>query len=251
MFYPDDPGELRQTVEHALAAVSDVGGPGPKAIVAPHAGYIYSGPVAASAYARLAAASDTIHRVILLGPSHRVALEGLAVPTVDAMQTPLGIIPVDADARERVLELRGVMESDAAHALEHSLEVHLPFLQLVLGEFTVLPIVVGYTTPETVAAVLDEVWGGDETLIVVSTDLSHYHDHATATRLDAATAAAIEQGHLASIGDRDACGAYPLRGLLLAADRRGMRAHVVDLRNSGDTAGPHDRVVGYGAFVVN
>jgi AmmeMemoRadiSam system protein B len=178
-------------------------------------------------------------------------LDGLAVPSVDALATPLGLIAVDAELRQRALGMPGVIIADGPHASEHSLEVHLPFIQRLLGDATVLPLVVGRAPMEMVAAVLDALWGGPETLIVISTDLSHYHDYATAKRLDRATADAVEAGRPDMIDDLDACGAYPLRGLLHAAGRRYGRATVIDLRNSGDTAGPRDRVVGYGAFAVN
>jgi len=254
LFYPDDPDDLQTVLAESFDNARrdhPVAPPAPKAIVAPHAGYIYSGPVAASAYRLLSAGKDVITRVVLLGPSHRVPLDGLAVPSVDAMATPLGLVPIDAEGRDIALSVPGVVVADGPHAPEHSLEVHLPFLQLVLDDFKVLPLVVGRAPAAMVAAVLDAVWGGPETLIVVSTDLSHYHDHATATRLDGATAGAVVAGRTDLIDDRDACGAYPLRGLLEAAGRRHMTAELIDLRTSGDTAGPRDRVVGYGAFVVH
>jgi AmmeMemoRadiSam system protein B len=253
MFYPANADELGEALRDSFAAaVDDDGGGGvPKAIVAPHAGYVYSGPVAASAYRRLEAGRGTITRVVLLGPSHRVALEGMAVPSVDALATPLGLVALDRAGRHTVAALAGVVVADAPHALEHSLEVHLPFLQRVLGDVEVLPIVVGHAPALQVADVLDAVWGGPETLIVVSTDLSHYHDHRTAQVLDRSTAEAVVAGRGDDIGDRSACGAYPLRGLLLAAARHGLTGQIIDLRTSGDTAGPHDRVVGYGAFLFS
>ncbi len=252
-FYPAGEEALRRALDDAFrgARHDQAAGPAPKAIIAPHAGYVYSGPVAATAYERLAPDRDVIRRIVLLGPSHRVPLRGMAVPSTDLFDSPLGAVAVDAELRDRVLALPGVGISDEAHAGEHSLEVHLPFLQRVLAEFTVLPLVVGVTPPETVAGVLDAVWGGPETRIVVSSDLSHYHDHDTATRLDARTAEAIVAGRLDAIADDDACGAYPVRGLLAAAARRGLRVEALDLRTSGDTAGPRDRVVGYGAFALD
>ena len=222
----------------------------PKAIIAPHAGYVYSGPVAATVYARLRAGRDQIRKVVLLGPAHRVYVDGLAVSRADAFETPLGLVVVDVEARDRIIQLPGVTLNDSAHAQEHSLEVHLPFLQRVLGDFQLLPLVVGDATPDTVAGVLDEVWGGPETLVVVSTDLSHYHDHNTAQTLDRATAAAIVARRYDAIAPSDACGAHPVRGLLAAAEQRQLDVQLIDLRTSGDTAGDRDRVVGYGAFVV-
>jgi AmmeMemoRadiSam system protein B len=245
LFYPDDPRELAATVDALLAATpSPVDTVAPKAIVVPHAGYVFSGPIAASAYARVMPARNTIRRVVLLGPSHRVALEGIARPSVDAFRTPLGDIPLALDA------VPGVVVNDRAHAREHSLEVQLPFLQRALETFTLLPLVVGACTPDAVAAVLDRVWGGPETLIVVSTDLSHYEDHASAARHDRATADAIVARDVGAIGPYDACGAFPLRGLLAAATVRAIDPVELDLRSSGDTAGPRDRVVGYGAFAL-
>ena len=250
MFYPEDPTELEAQIDAFLAAAGQPDDPPPKAIIAPHAGTVYSGPVAASAYARVAPAADRIRRVVLLGPAHRVFVNGLALPSVHFFRTPLGDIPLDQDLVAKVRALDGVSVSDDAHALEHSLEVHLPFLQRTLGTFTLLPLVVGRAPAEMVARVLDAVWGGDETLIVISSDLSHFHDYATARRIDRETSSLIEQlDHDALNGER-ACGAHPVSGLLAAAARRGMKVHCVDLRNSGDTAGRKDRVVGYGSYVV-
>jgi AmmeMemoRadiSam system protein B len=249
-FYPGDPVTLRTTVDDELARAQPWSGPIPEALVVPHAGYVYSGPIAASGYATLAAARDTIHRVVLLGPAHYVGLEGIGVSSADAFATPLGDVRVDTDLRARVLALPGVRVHDAAHGPEHSLEVHLPFLQRALADFTVLPLVVGRAPAETVAAVIDAVWSGPGTLVVVSTDLSHYLDHDEAARRDRATAAAVVNGDVDEIAPEDACGAYPLRGLLAAARERDLTVELLDLRNSGDTAGPRDRVVGYAAFAL-
>jgi len=249
-FYPADPAELRLTIRRQLERVQiPEGETAPKALVAPHAGYVYSGPVAASAYARLAPARGRVRRVALLGPSHHVALAGLAVPGTDAFETPLGLVPVDGDAVARLAELPQVSVRDDAHRQEHSLEVHLPFLQEVLGEFALVPLVVGEAPPEAVAEVIEALWDGAETVVVVSSDLSHYYDHATARRMDARTSRAIEALRPEAIGPEDACGRTPVRGLLLAARHRGLHGRTVDLRSSGDTAGPRDRVVGYGSYV--
>jgi AmmeMemoRadiSam system protein B len=249
-FYPGTAGELEATLRGYLGDVRPAAsGNPPKAVIAPHAGYIYSGAVAASAYVRLAARRDEIERVVLLGPAHRVAVCGLAAPESDAFATPLGRVRLDREALARSLDLPQVEPSDAAHAPEHSLEVHLPFLQTLLGDFSLVPLVVGDATPEEVAEVLELLWGGPETLIVVSTDLSHYCDYATARRLDAATTRAIEALEPEAIGHEQACGRIPVQGLLLAAQRHGLHADAVDVRNSGDTAGPRDAVVGYGAYV--
>ncbi len=248
MFYPAEREKLQAMVGDFLSQAKSAGSV-PKAIIAPHAGYIYSGAVAASAYALLAPARNTITRVVLLGPAHRVPLRGLALPSADRLATPLGEIPVDADAVARITDLPQVQIIDQAHSDEHSLEVHLPFLQMVLEDFSVVPLAVGDATPEEVGEVLERLWDGPETLIVISSDLSHYHDYDTARELDNATSRAIEQLRPQDIGYDQACGRIPINGLLHVARKRGMRAKTVDLRSSGDTAGPRDQVVGYGAYV--
>lgn len=249
-FYPEQAAALAAAVDGYVRDAGPPRDPAPKALIAPHAGYVYSGPVAGSAYAPLASLRGRIERVVLLGPAHRVALRGLAAPAASAFATPLGELRLDRDSLERVLALPQVVASDAPHALEHSLEVQLPFLQELLGDFALVPLVVGDATPQEVAAVLDLLWGGDETLVVVSSDLSHYHDYATARRMDSETSRAIEALQPEAIGFDQACGRIPVQGLLLAARARGLRARAVDVRNSGDTAGPRDAVVGYGAYVV-
>lgn len=249
-FYPSDAHKLRAQVRELLKnAHTDL--PAPKALIAPHAGYVYSGPIAASAYATIKNARGTIRRVVLLGPAHRVPLRGLALSSADFFESPLGKVPLDHEAMEKIKHLPGVQVSDAAHANEHSLEVHLPFLQETLEAFTLVPLVVGEVEASTVARVLDALWGGPETLIVVSSDLSHYHDYATAQRLDRTTSQAIEQGRPQDIDVDRACGRYPVNGLLTVAKARGLNTKTLDLRNSGDTAGPRDRVVGYGAYVFH
>lgn len=248
-FYPAERVQLEATLTSMLAEAGTEGG-APKALIAPHAGYVYSGPVAARAYALLAGARYRIRRVVLLGPAHRVYVRGLALPSVQRFDTPLGSVPLDDEAVRRLRALPQVEVSDAAHEAEHSLEVHVPFLQHLLDDFTLVPLVVGEATPEEVAEVLQTLWGGDDTLIVISTDLSHYHDYATARRIDAATSAAIEHLEFESIGPEQACGCMPLRGLLHLCRKTGLRVRRLDLRNSGDTAGSRDRVVGYGAYAV-
>jgi len=248
-FYPGDPGELRAMVEEQLAAaLVNATGAVPKALIVPHAGYVYSGPIAASAYARLSSARATIRRVVLLGPSHHVAVRGLAATSADVFLTPLGEVAIDREAVERSLALPQVRLADGPHREEHSLEVQLPFLQCVLDDFALLPFAVGEATTGEVAALLDLLWGGDETLLLVSSDLSHYHDYASARKLDAATTRAIEALDPAALDFESACGRVPVRGLLQAAAQHGLRANTIDLRSSGDTAGPRDRVVGYGAY---
>ncbi len=251
LFYPTDPDALAATLARDLDVAVPAGDPLPKAVIVPHAGYVYSGPIAGIAYARVERMKGLVQRVVLLGPAHRAWVDGLAVSSADAFATPLGTVPVDDALRRRVLELPAVRVDDRAHAAEHSLEVQLPFLQVTLGSFTVLPLAVGDAPPEAVAEVLDAVWGGPETLVVVSSDLSHYHDSATARARDRRTAAAIVTEDADAVGDEDACGARSVRGLLLTARRRGLAVRLLDLRNSGDTAGDRERVVGYGAFAVS
>jgi AmmeMemoRadiSam system protein B len=251
MFYPADSAKLAQMVDDYLQAADTAPTqPAPKAIIAPHAGYIYSGPVAASAYAALRERAAQITRVILLGPAHRVPFYGLAASSATHFATPLGQVPLDRNAIDQILTLPQVKVLDEAHALEHSLEVQLPFLQTILGEFSLVPLVVGDASPAQVSEVLEALWGGDETLIVISSDLSHYHDYATAQRLDKATSAAIEALAPERIHHENACGRNPVNGLLALAKQHGLHAHTVDLRNSGDTAGPRDQVVGYGAYLI-
>ncbi len=247
-FYPANARELAATVHAMLVAAGDGRHAAPKAIIVPHAGYVYSGPVAASAFARLAPLKGRIERVVLLGPCHRVAVSGAALCSADAFETPLGAIPVDHTLDAALLGLGGVQVFDATHEDEHSLEVQLPFLQQVLGDFQLLPLVVGDMDAHGVADVLDVVWGGTETLIVISSDLTHYLDYTTAQRIDAQTAKAIESLSADAIANDDACGRVPVKGLLVAAKRHGLSVETLDLRNSGDTAGPRDRVVGYGAW---
>lgn len=245
MFYPAAPAALRANVR-ALLAAAEAPALRPKAILAPHAGYVYSGPVAATAYALLAPLRGTISRVVLLGPVHRVWTPGLALPGTAAFDTPLGSLPLDRAAVAAIADLPQVAVHPAAHAEEHSLEVQLPFLQATLGAFALVPLAVGSASAEAVAEVLDRLWGGDETLIVVSSDLSHYLPYAEAVATDRATLAEILQLEPRLIGEQ-ACGAHPLNGLLLAARRHGLSAHLLDYRNSGDTAGDKSRVVGYAA----
>ena len=250
MFYPMDRDELKHEIEEYLVQAK-AGGPPPKAIIAPHAGYIYSGPIAASVYASLKPVRDQIKKVVLLGPAHRVYLEGLALPDATVFATPLGEIEIDRDLVHKIRNLPQVRVMPSAHAQEHSLEVHLPFLQMLLAEFTLLPLVVGEAGKEQVAEVLAAVWGGAETLIVISSDLSHYHDYHTARQLDAATSTAIKNLQIEEIGPEQACGCRPMSGLLHLAKHKNMEIHVLDVRNSGDTAGARDRVVGYGAYSVH
>lgn len=251
LFYPAEEEALAGEVVRYLARAatgSPIGRP-PKALIVPHAGYVYSGPVAAHAY-RLLAGARGITRVVLLGPVHRVPVRGLALPEAEAFATALGEVPVDREAADALRDLPQVSVNAAAHAPEHSLEVQLPFLQHQLGPFRVLPLAVGDATPDEVAECLERVWGGPETLVVVSSDLSHYLPYEVARRVDHATAESILALEEGAISHDQACGATPLWGLLRVARRRGMRVELLDLRNSGDTEGERDRVVGYGAFAL-
>ena len=248
LFYPAGAQELGQTIDRLLGAAPPAAGR-PLGLVAPHAGYIYSGATAAAAYRLLMGAED-IHRVVLLGPAHRAHVQGEAAPAAEAFETPLGAIPLDRGTISELAALPSVEISDAAHRREHSLEVHLPFLQRTLGDFTLVPLVAGGATPSEVRELLSIVEDDPNTLIVVSTDLSHFHDYETARTKDRATAQAIESLDPDSIGPYEACGCRPLGGALLMARDRGLSLRRLDLRNSGDTAGDRARVVGYGAWAL-
>jgi AmmeMemoRadiSam system protein B/AmmeMemoRadiSam system protein A len=247
LFYAGARDALHRDVEDALGQARHASLPLPKVLIVPHAGYVYSGSVAARAYARLRASADTISRVVILGPCHRVAVKGLAAPTARAFSTPLGNVPVDAASLARIDSFPQVARSDAAHAREHSIEVQLPFLQRVLGDFSIVPLAVGDATPGEVAQVLDALWGGSETLIVISSDLSHYHDYESARQRDTATVNAILRFDT-GIDHEQACGATPIAGLLALARRRKLEPELIAFCNSGDTAGDKERVVGYAAF---
>lgn len=246
-FYPAEPERLRADVTERLAGATTKAAPPPKALIAPHAGYVYSGNVAAQAFATLRAHASAVRRVVVIGPAHYVPLRGIAAPIAANFETPLGRVPVDETALAALAALPYVIRSDIPHAPEHALEVELPFLQMLLSSFSIVPLLVGDDAPPRVAEVLQKLWDM-ETLIVVSSDLSHYHDYATAQRLDAATAAAIERGDASALGPQEACGYLAIAGLLLAAGRRGLKAERLALCNSGNTAGSRDEVVGYGAW---
>jgi AmmeMemoRadiSam system protein B/AmmeMemoRadiSam system protein A len=251
LFYPGDARALAEEVSSYLDRTQEAPlAPGfPKALIVPHAGFIYSGPVAASAYDRLRPARGIVRRVVILGPCHRVPVHGLALPRAKAFDTPLGRIPLDEETLASIRSMPQVVESAATHAEEHALEVQLPFLQRVLGEFSLVPLVVGDAAPEKVADVLERLWGGIETLIVISSDLSHYHSYEVAREIDDATVQAI-LGFDAGICHEQACGATPVAGMLIAARRKGLAPKLLDCRNSGDTAGEKDRVVGYASFAL-
>lgn len=244
-FYPAAPDALDRAVTSLLADVEPVPGPVPKALIVPHAGYVYSGSTAAQGYALLSPAADRITRVVLLGPCHRVSVRGLATSGADVWRTPLGEVPVDTPAV--LADLGQVVESPQAHAAEHSLEVQVPFLQKVLGAFTLVPLAVGAASGAEVAEVIDALWGGPETLVVISSDLSHYRPYQQANLIDRDTIDRIEKGQ-EPIDHERACGATPINGLLVSANPRGLNAELVVYRNSGDTAGDKDRVVGYGCL---
>ncbi len=251
LFYPGDKQSLKEDVDQYLEQANYGRDIVPKAIVVPHAGYVYSGPIAASAYKQIIPFKEKIKRVVLLGPSHRVAFTGLAVPESDVFNTPLGNIPIDQEGIQLLANLPQVIVSDQAHREEHSLEVQLPFLQEILGKFSLIPIVVGDAERHEVAEVIKRLWGDEHTLIVISTDLSHYHEYNEAKQLDRATSDAIENLKPDLIGYDDACGRNGLIGMITVAEEKNLSVDILDLRNSGDTAGDKNRVVGYGAYVFH
>jgi hypothetical protein len=246
LFYPARSAELAAAVDDLLQGPSP-SARAPKALIVPHAGYVYSGRVAGRAFRALKPAAVQIRRVVLIGPSHREWFRGLAVPRAQGFQTPLGMVPIDRDGLAQLAGAVALQVSDAVHAREHSLEVQLPFVQRLLPAARIVPILVGDATPDLVDAAIEAVWGGAETVIIVSSDLSHYHSHDEARDHDAATARAILDGRGGLTGE-DACGCIAVDGLLGAVRRHGLHAELIDLRTSGDTAGDRDRVVGYGAF---
>jgi AmmeMemoRadiSam system protein B len=250
LFYPADPAKLRDVISEYSAQAPTVAGAPPKAVIVPHAGYIYSGVIAAAAYSQVAHQRGRIRRVVLLGPSHRAYLRGMAVPVAEAFQTPLGMVPVDSELKARALAHDQVIESDAPHASEHSLEVQLPFLQMLFDDFTLLPIALGSAAPPSVAAVLAALWGGGETLVLISSDLSHYLPYDEARSVDARTAAAILRKE-PTLSGAQACGCIGINGLTFLARERDARLVEIARCNSGDTAGDRSRVVGYGAFALH
>ena len=251
-FYPGQSEALSRELEKMIEQAGEYApAPAfPKVVIVPHAGYIYSGPVAASAYDRLRPARGIATRVVLLGPAHRVPVRGLALPGATAFDTPIGRIPIDVVAAAAIRDLPQVVESPQAHALEHSLEEQLPFLQRVLGDFALVPLVVGEATAEEVAQVIERLWGGSETVIVISSDLSHYRSYDDARRIDGITARAI-LGFDTGVSHEQACGATPVAGALIVARKHGLTPQLLDLRNSGDTAGGRGQVVGYGSFAFS
>ncbi len=268
LFYPSDPEELAATVDGLLDRAAP---PGPKepadppepplplgpsaprarleALIAPHAGFVYSGPVAATAYRHVAARAGARETVVLIGPAHRVPFRGLATSPAEGFETPLGTVAVDRDLVARIERMAGVESRPDAHRGEHALEVHLPFIQRVLDGARVVPILVGHAPSSLVAGVLETLWDGGKTVTIVSSDLSHYLEYALARRIDAVTASRIEAARFDEIGPSEACGWGAINGLLRVAASRGLTVRTADLRNSADTAGGRDRVVGYGAFL--
>ena len=252
LFYPENPGPLRALIQRLQAnSQIDVRLPTPpKALIVPHAGYPYSGAVAAAGFGLLKTLRETVTRVVLIGPIHRLYLRGIALPQARVFATPLGEISIDDEGRNRLVKRGDVLASDTPHAMEHCLEVQLPFLQAMLRDFSLLPLIVGSTTAEHVAAVLSEVWGDEETVILASSDLSHYLTYESAQRLDKVTAAAIGNRQT-DLTQQQACGAAAINGLLLVAKERGLEVTEIARLNSGDTSGDVERVVGYGAFALH
>ncbi|VAW70803.1 Candidate phosphomevalonate decarboxylase; COG1355, Predicted dioxygenase [hydrothermal vent metagenome] len=251
MFYPDDPQQLKSEISQYLNRASSSSSSVPKAIIVPHAGYIFSAPVAANAYHLLTPEIQKIKQVILLGPSHHLAFDGIATPDADYFATPLGKIKINHSLCLKAQSLDFVQTNNPAHQREHSLEVQLPFLQVILNDFELTPLVVGNCDMESISQLLELLWGGAETLIVISTDLSHFHNYQVANRLDRKTSQAIEQLQPDLISSENACGKAPLNGLLTLARKKQLTIDCLDLRNSADTAGSMDRVVGYGAYAVH
>jgi AmmeMemoRadiSam system protein B len=248
-FFPARTSELNSIVDACLREARHPSrDDAPKAIIAPHAGFVFSGPIAGSAFASLAEAADRIQRVVLIGPSHHVAFEGVATSGYANFETPLGVVPVDVESVRRALEFEFVHEDERAHRHEHSLETHLPFLQRVLGDFSIVPLVTGQVSKRQLSELLEALWGGDETIVSVSSDLSHFFDYDTARQLDGATSEAIVDFDADRLTPDGACGAIAIRGLLESGRRRQMQSEMIDVRNSGDTAGDRNRVVGYGAY---
>jgi AmmeMemoRadiSam system protein B len=253
LFYSRNPDQLSLDIDEFIAAGRRSESAGldgcPRAIIAPHAGYIYSGAVAGSAYATLSDYVAKIERVVLLGPPHRFPVRSIAISSAAAFETPLGRVPVDRAEVERLLAVHPTISRlDAAFDGEHCLEVQLPFLQALLDRFTLIPMLVGSAGADQVADLLEPYWDQDRTLIVISSDLSHYLDYAAAQALDRRTSEAIVTLHPEQIAPDQACGCNAIRGLLRLAQRHAALGWLLDLRNSGDTAGPRERVVGYGAY---
>lgn len=251
LFYPGNANELSNEVTRYLRDArreSQYLQLAPKALIVPHAGYVYSGVIAAKAYVTLHNIAEQVERVVLIGPAHRVKLRGLAVSNMQYFRTPLGDILIDQAAMGTLLTPPQVQIMDAAHWQEHSLEVQLPFLQVVLNDFSLIPLVIGDTTPAEVDQVIESLWGGPETLIVISSDLSHYQDYATAQCMDQSTCKAIEHFKSDQIDSSRACGCIAVNALLRIARRKGMNVHTLGLCNSGDTSGDKQRVVGYGSW---
>lgn len=251
MFYPAEPEQLRADVRRYLQQAKVQTTTPPKALIAPHAGYIYSGPVAGNAYAQLESRSGTISRVVILAPAHRVAFSGIAYSSATLFRTPLGDVEVDLEALNSVTELAQLQQRDDAFRDEHSIEVHLPFLQETLSGFKIVPLLVGDATPAQVDELLEALWGDSETLILISSDLSHYLSYDAARKMDQEATIAIESLNPDALSYHHACGRTPVSGLLLAARRHRLKVETLDLRSSGDTAGTRDHVVGYGAYALS
>ncbi|MGC3963248.1 MAG: AmmeMemoRadiSam system protein B [Rhodocyclaceae bacterium] len=247
LFYPSDTLALTSQLHDLMAHVDVASGYPPKALIVPHAGYVYSGPIAAQAYAQLLPLRQTVTRVVMLGPSHRVPVSGAALPGCNAFETPLGRVEIDGEAMYQLANMPGVVIDDDAHVVEHALEVQLPFLQTVLERFRIVPITVGFSEAPLIAAMIDTLWGGSETLFIISSDLSHYNDYRRAREIDAYTVDRVMK--LEPVLDHEqACGATAINALMLAAQRHHLTPHLLDVRNSGDTAGDRSRVVGYASF---
>lgn len=252
LFYPGRRSELDSMIagllDDARARMVDVELT-PKGLVLPHAGYIYSGSTAALGYALLERMRAQVTRVVLLGPCHRVYTEGLALPGVAAFETPLGVVPVEPPPEPLYRSIPQVRSNPVVHAEEHSLEVHVPFLQSVLDDFTLVPLAVGAACASDVSEAIDALWGGPETVVIASSDLSHYLPYERANLVDTRTVHQMLRLD-ATLTHEQACGADPVNGLLLSARQRGLTPHLLGRCTSGDTAGDKERVVGYAALAL-
>ncbi len=249
-FYPADKIQLQTQIDQLMATGKVQSGARPEALIVPHAGYVFSGRTAAQAYQSLISRRHEIKRVILFGPAHRVYLAGMALPSVDSFRTPLGDIPLDRENIARVATLPGVIESDEVHRLEHSLEVQLPFLQSILDDFLLIPVAVGDCDADTVASLLDSLWGGNDSLTIISTDLSHFHPYDVAEKIDASTCQKILDKS-SNLTGKEACGARVLNGLMRSKHAQALDIELLACCNSGNTAGDKNRVVGYGSFILH
>ena len=250
MFYPGEEASLRQMVDGFIqkALSFDLR---PRAIIAPHAGYIYSGSIAGTAYKTIAAVRDQIENVIIMSPAHRFYLRGIALHMADAFATPLGNIPVNIGIVKKIKQFSSVQWEERSFIQEHGLETHLPFIQRAFKPgIKIVPMIVGECQESEVAEILESVWEDPRNFVIISSDLSHFHSYADAKKLDRNTVDLIQNLDSQSLDTEFACGHYPICGLLNLARNRKLKIKALDIRSSGDTAGSKESVVGYGSFAV-